>query len=537
MATTVTKSNYWIFTTTSDTTPVFNFKFVCDVYMGATKVARLKQPKNDAGSAHFNVERIVKNYTEMTNEHSNTVTGTVDYSSIHLMPRNIPNPSASSNVDFSMSANTDTIKLVTLKWYEEYASTDGGAITVSSQSATDNDLAYINYADEWEDQMNFDSEYYDMDDSVTSQPSRFLTRLPLQKAVAETTLPLRPINHLTGVGDYRTLSWLNERTTYFNTLDFIIQIKFYTQEPTYLNYLNITPGIWRSQIQIPAASPTYGGYPPNVSGSLEDKMLLFIGAGYENVSKMKYFDLGNAALESTDTFYTIQACGDTPDWSSYYTDMSAVKPGEFLKIKTVGTTDFTLIGSPDNVVGTTFYATGPGTGTGEAYWAFLTPYCLPYTFEIKRETEANSNKYDGYSIAWKNKFGTWDYHYFDMVSRESVTTNRSIQYEKNPGTWNSATFSINSWDRGKVETVKGSKVLTVNTRFLDENFNTYFREMMQSNDIQLISPVETGDDGIEQLVIPLVLKTSSLNYKTVLNDKLIQYTFTFEYAHGLKQYI
>ncbi|MEM7318486.1 MAG: hypothetical protein AAF408_05625 [Pseudomonadota bacterium] len=40
--------------------------------------------------------------------------------------------------------------------------------------------------------------------------------------------------------------------------------------------------------------------------------------------------------------------------------------GREYEIKTVGTTDFTLIGSPNNDVGTVFEATGPGTGTGVA---------------------------------------------------------------------------------------------------------------------------------------------------------------------------
>ena len=40
--------------------------------------------------------------------------------------------------------------------------------------------------------------------------------------------------------------------------------------------------------------------------------------------------------------------------------------GAVFTIKTVGSTDFTLIGSPNNDVGTTFTATGPGVGTGEA---------------------------------------------------------------------------------------------------------------------------------------------------------------------------
>ena len=115
MATTATRSNYWIVTTTSTTTPVFNFRYIVEVVIGGVVKATLKQPKNNAGAAHFNIERIVKNYTEVTNKHANTITGAVDYNSIHLMPRNIPNPSAGSNVDFAISKNTDTLRLVTLK--------------------------------------------------------------------------------------------------------------------------------------------------------------------------------------------------------------------------------------------------------------------------------------------------------------------------------------------------------------------------------------------------------------------------------------
>jgi hypothetical protein len=40
--------------------------------------------------------------------------------------------------------------------------------------------------------------------------------------------------------------------------------------------------------------------------------------------------------------------------------------GHTYKITTVGTTDFTLIGAADSVVGTIFTATGVGTGTGTA---------------------------------------------------------------------------------------------------------------------------------------------------------------------------
>lgn len=43
---------------------------------------------------------------------------------------------------------------------------------------------------------------------------------------------------------------------------------------------------------------------------------------------------------------------------------TALQIDEFYTIVTVGTTDFTLVGAADNNLGTTFKATGAGTGTG-----------------------------------------------------------------------------------------------------------------------------------------------------------------------------
>ena len=45
MATTVTNPNYWTLTLTSNTTPIFNFKYVVDITIGGVLVARVKQPK------------------------------------------------------------------------------------------------------------------------------------------------------------------------------------------------------------------------------------------------------------------------------------------------------------------------------------------------------------------------------------------------------------------------------------------------------------------------------------------------------------
>mgnify|MGYP003642765058 CR=1 FL=1 len=58
MATTVTNPNYWTLTLTSNTTPVFNFKYVVDITIGGVLVARIKQPKNK--ELHYNITQAQK---------------------------------------------------------------------------------------------------------------------------------------------------------------------------------------------------------------------------------------------------------------------------------------------------------------------------------------------------------------------------------------------------------------------------------------------------------------------------------------------
>lgn len=524
MATTATRSNYWIVTTTSTTTPVFNFRYIVEVVIGGVVKATLKQPKNNAGAAHFNIERIVKNYTEVTNKHANTITGAVSYNSIHLMPRNIPNPSAGVVEDYAISKNAGTCRLVTLKFYEEFASSEGGTISRTPQNI-DVTYAFINYANEWEDQMNFKFELYSP--KSTTPYEKFLSKISYESTQPNDTSGM--IAHLTGAGDYRTLSWLNERVTYFSTGAIGFEYKFYSETP------NADLSNYTGQIYLPNTA-TYGGKQAGNSTGNEDEMLLFIAAGYENVAKMKYVDLGGYQMQTTDKYYTISVGNETRStFDATSRAASTAKIGDRVYIEAAGDTNWIAMGSTDNNVGTIFIVTAVGSGTG-TFLRLISPdssqYIKPLLFEISQ-----CSKYPSQSIAWKNKFGTWDYHYFNNNSDESISMTRSIEYERNAGSWNAATFSIDSFERGKVQSVNGTKQITVNTGYLDEAYNDYFKGMMQSNDIQLIAPVDVGDDGVLQEPVPLILIDSQFQYKTTVKDKLIQYSFTFQYAHNLKRMI
>jgi len=77
--------------------------------------------------------------------------------------------------------------------------------------------------------------------------------------------------------------------------------------------------------------------------------------------------LAQYPIVETRNFYLLNSAEPTPA-SFVQINAGSFVVGTQYTIYTVGTTDFTLIGAANNVVGTTFIATGPGTGNGTALY-------------------------------------------------------------------------------------------------------------------------------------------------------------------------
>ena len=71
--------------------------------------------------------------------------------------------------------------------------------------------------------------------------------------------------------------------------------------------------------------------------------------------------------------------------------------------------------------------------------------------------------------------------------------------------------------------VKGQESITVSTAYLDETVNEPMKQLLMSEQVWL----EIGND-----TYPVVLTTSSVQEKTSVNDKLVAYTFEFNFAYG-----
>ena len=532
------KTNYWTLSLTTSTYPVYNYKFVVDIYIDSVKVVRLKQPRNEAGAAHINYERIVKDYVDMTNKHSNTITGAVDYDSIHLIPQNTTNPTGSTYHDYPISDNDGSLKLISFEFSEEYASTEGGVVSIISDMTTFT-LARINYADDWEDAMLLDEYSHTFVSPVVL--GDFLTQLPSTTDKPNDTNGLIPV--LTSFNDYKTFAWFNEYDAYFSVQAGYLVYHFFKEAPKYEAGSGgsiLIPSNHEGTITVDINANT-GGIAP-ASANSQEEYLLFGGVGGGNVKNIKYFNKGGYQLaEGNEIKYYTAYYGSTSSESlvRIASEVDKIRKGDYILIYDVsGGINWMLYGAASNMIGTYFYSKADGrdmVGTGAYALQHRLELGKKHLFEIAADENCNSTRFEEYTLAWKNKFGVWDYYLFDGEHSEKRSYKRKTSYERQAGTWNEATYTLNSYERGKVDEVTGTKQVTINTRYISDEFNDFFNSLLMSNEVQLLSPVTTGDDAAKAVPVPINIKDSGITYKTNLKDKLVQYSFTFEYAHNLKR--
>jgi hypothetical protein len=151
----------------------------------------------------------------------------------------------------------------------------------------------------------------------------------------------------------------------------------------------------------------------------------------------------------------------------------------------------------------------------------------PLSQPIKYELTCNQ-KYPNVRIKWKNRFGQFDYYNFNMVSRQSFSTEKRT-YQPQLGSWGGRTLSYNREDSQTQNYIVDSKQgLSVNSWFLPESYNDIFKQLMVSDEIYWVY------DEPNNYVKPLTITTSNVVFKTGVVDHLIQYQFDFEIGQGYK---
>jgi len=128
-------------------------------------------------------------------------------------------------------------------------------------------------------------------------------------------------------------------------------------------------------------------------------------------------------------------------------------------------------------------------------------------------------KYTPIRVIFYNKYGALQDVWFDKKSTQSLTTS-SESYKANIIDYAAFSYNINKHSVRRYN-VEAKESITLNTGFIVEDLNEPIKQLLMSEQVWI-------DNGTN--VFPVIIKTSSLQEKTSVNDKLIQYTIDFDYA-------
>jgi hypothetical protein len=139
------------------------------------------------------------------------------------------------------------------------------------------------------------------------------------------------------------------------------------------------------------------------------------------------------------------------------------------------------------------------------------------TLRIKTIEEC---KYKPYKATFLNRFGVeedlWFFKRSDVVistNKEMFRGNSVASYVANNDVKTMQHFNVNGYEK-----------ITLNSGFVEEEMNEAFRQLLLSEEITLYDYKENKEYNVN-------IATSELQYKQHVNDKLINYTIEFEFAH------
>ena len=128
-------------------------------------------------------------------------------------------------------------------------------------------------------------------------------------------------------------------------------------------------------------------------------------------------------------------------------------------------------------------------------------------------------KFTPYKITFVNKYGAFEDLYMFKKTTEQLNVNSDL-YKRNTIANSTATYNTSEGQRTRYN-VNGVTNIKLNTGFIIENINTTIEELFLSENVWI---------RYENKTLPILPKSQSLDFKTSLNDKLINYTIDFEFA-------
>ena len=135
------------------------------------------------------------------------------------------------------------------------------------------------------------------------------------------------------------------------------------------------------------------------------------------------------------------------------------------------------------------------------------------------------NKYEAIAVTFVNKYGAIQIEYFTLKNVQKLKVKRE-DFKSNIIN-SQGGYSINKHTIQNFN-ITANEEMTVNSDYLPEYYNEVFSELLLS-DYVWVTLTSPSTNNITQ--IPVNITSSELTYKTQVNDRLINFTFSFKMSY------
>lgn len=128
-------------------------------------------------------------------------------------------------------------------------------------------------------------------------------------------------------------------------------------------------------------------------------------------------------------------------------------------------------------------------------------------------------KFTPYKVTFVNRFGAFQDLYFFKKTTESFNVSDE-KFKRNIINSSTVTYGVNQAQQTRYN-INATSSISLNTGFIKEDMNDTIEELFLSENLWIRYNGKT---------LPIIPTTKNLQFKTVLNDKLIDYKIDFEFA-------
>ena len=149
-----------------------------------------------------------------------------------------------------------------------------------------------------------------------------------------------------------------------------------------------------------------------------------------------------------------------------------------------------------------------------------------YVINIDEDT---CSVYEDIQLVFLDKLGSFVPFHFDLVNRNTKSVNRT-NYQSDYGQYAPASnsWTYNTYDRGvKNLDTQVTDIYTINSNWVNQNVSNWLMELVTSPEVYWIK--------VDGTTVAINLTTNNIERKQVINDQIINYTFSFELSNKNRQ--